>query len=255
VLLTSVPEEILDVSEDHSYTLAVADGMGGCRFGELASLLALQVGWDLGRDEIKWTMKTNDREVAEMRQKAETFFQLIDEALHAEIRESPRLAGMGTTLTVCYTTGPELFVMHVGDSRAYLFREGALQCLTRDHTLAQMLVDTGMAAPGSTEARKMRHVLTSVLGGPNDTISVDVNHHQLVDGDRLLLCTDGLTDMVPDDDIARVLSLHPTPADACQALIDLALERGGKDNVTVLLSSYKMREEPLWAEKMRAAMT
>src|SRR5207248_7654 len=114
VLLSSVPPEILDVTEDHSYAFAVADGMGGCRFGELASLLALQVGWDLGGDEIKWSMKMNDREVAEMRQKAETFFHLVDEALHAQVRESPRLAGMGTTLTACYSTGPELFVMHVG---------------------------------------------------------------------------------------------------------------------------------------------
>jgi PPM family protein phosphatase len=244
VLLTSLPEEILDPSEDHAFAYAVADGMGGGKFGDLASLLAIRTGWELGPSEIKWPMKMNDREVEELRQKAETFFQLIEEAIQSEIREYPRLAGMGTTLTVCYSTGPELFVMHVGDSRAYLYRGGRLQQLTRDHNLAQVLIDSGAVQPDSLVARRMRHVLTNVLGGPAEGVSVDVLHHRLADGDRLLLCTDGLTNMVPDDDIAQVLARKPVPADACHDLVELALERGGNDNVTVVLALYKIEHEP-----------
>jgi PPM family protein phosphatase len=193
-------------------------------------------------------MKMNDREVEELRQKAETFFQLIDDALHAEARESPRLAGMGTTLTICYSTGPELFVMHVGDSRAYLCRDGALRRLTRDHNVAQAMLDAGVAVPGSSELRRMRHVLTNVLGGPDHTVTVDIDHQRIRDGDIVLLCTDGLTDMITDDGIARVLGEQTSIADACKILVDQALERGGKDNVTVLVGRYHIDDDPVAAD-------
>jgi len=254
VLVSSIPEEIFDPSEEHAYTFAVADGLGGCNFGELASLLAMRTGWDLGGNEIKWAMKMNEEEVEEMRQKAETFFHLIDETLRAEVRRYPRLAGMGTTLTVCYSSGPELFVMNVGDSRAYLYRHGALQRLTRDHTLGQLLVDSGKAEPDSVEVRRMRHVLTNVLGGPGKAVSVDIHHQKLQDNDSLLLCTDGLTDMVGDDDIAALLARHPNLTDASSALVDLALENGGKDNVTVLLARYQIEDGPVDADEPGATL-
>ena len=92
--------------------------------------------------------------------------ELLDESLQAEIRDNPRLAGMGTTLTLCYTTGPNLFTIHVGDSRAYLHRGGQLRRLTRDHNVGQVLIDAGQAEPDSPEVRRMRHVLTNCLGGP-----------------------------------------------------------------------------------------
>jgi protein phosphatase len=238
ILATSLSTELLDPSEDYAYTFSIADGMGGQRFGEIASELALQTGWDLGGDEIKWPVKMNDREEDDLRRKAEVFFSLIDKALQAEGRDHPHLAGMGTTLTVCYSTGPELFVMHAGDSRAYLFREGTLTQLTHDHTMGQVLVDSGVVESGSEVARKMGHVLTNCLGGPDHPVVVDVYHHRLQHGDLLLLCTDGLTDMVPDPEIASLLTLHPRPSAAADALLDLALQRGGKDNVTVLLARY-----------------
>jgi protein phosphatase len=242
VLLTSLPEEILDTTEDHAYAFAVADGMGGGKFGDLASLLAIRTGWELGAGEIKWPMKMNEREIEELHQKAETFFQLIEEAIQSEIREFPRLAGMGTTLTVCYSTGAELFVMHAGDSRAYLYRDGTLKQLTRDHNVAQMLVETGVIRADSTVAKRMRHVLTNVLGGPAEGVTVDVGHHQLQDGDRILLCTDGLSNMISDDDIARILAQKPVPADSCNDLVGLALERGGADNVTVVVALYQIED-------------
>ena len=143
---------------------------------------------------------------------------------------------MGTTLTVCYTTGPELFVLHAGDSRACLYRGGALRRLTRDHTHAQAMIDAGLAAPESYATMPRRHVLTNYVGGGR--VAVDVEHHRLADGDRLLLCTDGLTDLVSEVEIAALLEAHPRPDDACRALVDRALDCGGRDNITVVLASY-----------------
>jgi protein phosphatase len=145
---------------------------------------------------------------------------------------------MGTTLTVCYITGPELFVMHAGDSRAYLYRGGHLRRLTRDHTLAQSMIDSGIVEEGSPPERQSRHILTNCLGGPHSELQVDVDHHRLATGDCLLLCTDGLTRHVEDAEMVGVLEHHPVPEDACRALVDLALERGGKENVTVVLGRF-----------------
>jgi protein phosphatase len=240
VLLSSIPVELLPPAEQVTYSLAVADGLGGRAFGELASFLALRTGWEMGEDEVKWAVKINDRESAELREKAAVLFQKIDRTIHDAASERPRLAGMATTLTFCYITGPELFVMHAGDSRAYLHRGGTLRRLTRDHTQAQRLIDTGLVAPGSPEERKRRHVLTNCLGGPKLNVEVDFDHHRLEDGDRLLLCTDGLTDLVEEGEIADLLERHRVPNDASLALIDLALERGGKDNVTAVVGCFSI---------------
>jgi serine/threonine protein phosphatase PrpC len=237
-ILVSSMAGLIESEEDYAYTLAVADGMGGQKFGELASLLAMKTGWELGTDEIKWTVKLNDREVEELRQKAEVFCRLIDESLQTEIENNPRLAGMGTTLTLCYTTGPNLFTIHVGDSRAYLYRGNTLRRLTRDHNMGQVLIDSGAAKPGSPEVLRMRHVLTNCLGGPRG-VTADVVHYALADGDRVLVCSDGLNDMVSDDEIAATLKRHPGASEGCQALIDRALELGGKDNVTVIVANYR----------------
>jgi protein phosphatase len=238
VILTSLPVELLPQVEQEAYSLAVADGMGGHAFGELASFLALRTGWELGGGEVKWPVKMNERESKELRDKAVVFFSLIDRTLHVAAQEQPRLTGMGTTLTVCYVTGPDLFVIHAGDSRAYLCRQSNLTRLTRDHTLAQTMIDAGYIQPDSPESHHARHILTNCLGGPHHTVDVDVQRHQLVSGDRVLLCTDGLTDHLEDPDILGVLEQHPDNADACKALVDLALERGGKDNVTVVLARF-----------------
>ncbi len=243
ILATSLPRELLDCTEDYAYLFAVADGMGGHSFGEIASLIALTTGWDLGAGEIKWTMKMNPREMAELDEKAQAFFRLIDETIRAEVRESPQLAGMGTTLTICYSTGDQLFVMHAGDSRAYLHRDGALRRLTRDHNLAQVLVDAGKANPESWEARRVRHMLTNALGGKHAAVEVEIHHERLRDGDRLLLCSDGLNGMMSDEEIAAILNQNPASSDACSALMLDALHRGANDNVTVIVARYTIERD------------
>jgi protein phosphatase len=241
VLFSNLPENLFDHTEQVAYALGVADGMGGRAFGELASLLALRTAWELGDSEVKWPVKMNLEESQELRQKAHIFFGLLNRALREATVRNPLLTGMGTTLTMCYTTGPELFVLHAGDSRAYLHRAGTLKRLTRDHTVSQELIDAGLAEPGSRQVRGTRHVLTNYLGSPDPNMDVDVAQHHLADGDRLLLCTDGLTDLVTDTEIAQLLNDHPRP-DACSALVDLALQRGGRDNVTVIVANYSIPE-------------
>ena len=147
---------------------------------------------------------------------------------------------MGTTLTAAYSVGVDLFVIHLGDSRAYLYRKGELQRLTKDHTYAQAMADAGYIAPEEVRRHARRNTLTNYLGGRHGKFKADLRWLRLADGDRLLLCTDGLSDMVDDGSIARILREHDRPQDAAQALLDEALERGGKDNVTVVVARYEI---------------
>jgi serine/threonine protein phosphatase PrpC len=239
VLTTNLPEGQLapQVDED-AYAMIVADGMGGAAGGAQASMQAIRVGVELMLHDIKWTMKLNEREERELVEKLGVYFRHMDRVLIEFARSEPKLAGMGTTLTAACTAGLAAFIVHAGDSRAYLLRGGTLRRLTRDHTLAQDLVDSGRAAPDSAQARRVGHVLTNYLGGPGGGGAAEVYQLGLADGDRLLLCTDGLTDLVSDDEIGRILVLHREPGSACRALVDLALERGGRDNVTAVLGCY-----------------
>jgi PPM family protein phosphatase len=244
VLRTNLPEgQLAPQADEDIYASLVADGIGGAADGERASTQAIRVAVDLMLQDVKWTMKFNPREEGELLEKIEMYIRLMDRALIDASRTEPRLAGMGTTLTAAATIGPVAFIVHAGDSRAYLFRAGALRRLTRDHTLAQDLVDSGLADPGSPEARRAGHVLTNYLGGPGDGGTAEIHRLTLADGDRLLLCTDGLTDLVDDEEIARVLDLLPEPDEACRALVESALAHGGRDNVTAVLGCYSIPAE------------
>ena len=242
VLQSNLPKEFLTTARDDAYALAVADGMGGQAFGKLASMLALRVGLSLGPDEIKWSTKINENEALELKDKIEVFLRLMDREIIKQTKSHTELVGMGTTLTVAYTVGREAFIAHVGDSRAYLLRENQLNMLTQDHTLANQMVEAGMISEGTYPFKRMRHVLTNCLGGPREGINVETHHLQLMDGDRMLLCTDGLTDMVADDDILNLIQSNSNCRDCAQALVNVALENGGKDNVTVIVASYGISE-------------
>lgn len=238
VLLTNLPDGFLRPADDVGYVLAVADGMGGAAFGELASMMALRSGWDQSSGAIKWTWIINDREIEDLKERVGIAFQRMSEALQTEAQQRPDCSGMGTTLTAAYTVGPEAFIGHVGDSRAYLWHEDRMTQLTRDHTVAQDAMDIGMPVL----CRSWHHKLTNCLGGPFQDVRAEFHHLRLSDGDRLVLCTDGLTDMVRNEDVARTLSRHTHPLAAAEALVELALERGGRDNVSVVVAQYAMKD-------------
>lgn len=239
ILLTNVPEEEMPPTQEEAYALVVADGMGGEACGELASRLALKAAWELGGRENRWLMNAaaNDRDLErDIDEQLQVFGGLLNDSLRERAQLQPEAAGMGTTLTVVYTVGRQGFVAHIGDSRAYLIRGSEIFRLTSDHTLAEDLL-----ASGATEAqvRRYHHVLSNCLSSDGGKVSVEFRPLLLESGDWILLCTDGLTDIVLDREILSMIILARTPQAVCDALVSLALERGGRDNITVVIGKYE----------------
>jgi protein phosphatase len=241
VLRTNLPEgEVPTRSEETGFGLVVADGMGGEEGGEVASRLAIRTLFNLVCHTPDWILRVDDDRAEEALRRAAGHYRTIDAALSEHAEGDPRLSRMGTTMTLAYSVGAELMLVHVGDSRAYLYRGGQLRQLTRDHTLAQKLVDQGEMTPEEARSTRLRHVLTAALGRTGGDVKVDVRRLTLADGDCLLLCTDGLTDMVTDGQVAEALAGSRTSDETCRALVELALEGGGKDNVTVAVARYRL---------------
>ncbi|HEX5703585.1 MAG TPA: protein phosphatase 2C domain-containing protein [Pyrinomonadaceae bacterium] len=231
----SLPERFDEVA----YGMLVADGMGGYAAGEVASSMALVKLIELATETPDWVMRMQKRENADrVMQRMTERFRIIDSAMRVQAEGDPSLLGMGTTLTVVASLGAELFVGHLGDSRAYLFRNKRLHQLTRDNTLAQELIDAGIARAEDTATQAMRHVLTAALA-TGDQADPQVQRFHLSHGDQILLCTDGLTGMVRDETIAKILNDADSSNAACQSLIDQALAAGGSDNITVVLARYR----------------
>ena len=220
------------------YGMFVADGIGGIAGGQVASRMSLTRLVELLVETPDWVMSFNSQEYAMLvLQRMKERFLQIDETLRAEAKRVS-LHGMGTTLTVAGTLGRELILGHIGDSRAYLLRSGKLNQLTTDHTLAQALIDAGVAKADDPATRSMRHVLTAALGSLGEVIKPQVHRMELSDNDQLLLCTDGLTDMVDDETIASVISEASSAERACRNLVELALAAGGLDNITAVLARF-----------------
>jgi PPM family protein phosphatase len=240
-LLTNLPDGAVPPRHaDTAYGLVVADGVGGGPGGEVASRTAIGVLADLVLATPDWIMRLDDQLAEEVMRRLGERFGTVREALRRRARADPALAGMATTMTLASSLGADLVVAHVGDSRAYLFRGGTLHRLTRDHTLAQELADRGGGLPPASVLRRLRRVLTNALSAGAADVRTEVHRLRLLDGDALLLCTDGLTDMVPEEAIADALGRPETAADTCRVLADRALEAGGRDNVTVVLARYRI---------------
>jgi PPM family protein phosphatase len=165
-------------------------------------------------------------------------YEQVNAALTEQARTDPDLRGFATTLTMVGSLGRKLLVAHVGDSRAYQMRNGQLRLLTRDHTMAQALSNAGLIRPEQLATHRMRHVLLKALGDPNRQVEPDVHEHTLEDGDCLLVCSDGLTDMVNEKMIAKILASTEPAKQICKSLVDEALRAGGKDNVTTVFARY-----------------
>jgi protein phosphatase len=244
---TNLPEG--DVPRHYSetaYGLLVADGVGGAAAGEVASRTAVHALVDLVVDTPDWIMRLDGPLANEVLQRMERRFQQVRDVLIQKAKEDPSLRGMGTTMTVACTLGTELLTAHVGDSRAYVHRRSGdvLERLTRDQTLGQSLVDAGAITPVELDSHPSRNVLTSALATRLAFAQVELRRSRIGDGDSLLLCSDGLTDMLTERVIARELAGAGNAAAVCRRLVDLALEAGGKDNVTVVLGRYRIPKAP-----------
>lgn len=225
------------------YLMAVADGMGGAAGGEVASREALVEALRLILGQPKWLLSLDDpdtraSDIQSFFERTKLYVAGMHAALLRHASEDPRVAGMGTTVTVAYSLRSDLFVVNVGDSRAYLYREGTVRHITRDHTVAQSLADAGAIPQEDVATHPERHVLTRVVGGHGGWIRGDTHHVPLQPGDAVVVCTDGLTEIAEDEEIARVLEDASSSEKACDSLIELALERGAPDNVTVIVARY-----------------
>jgi protein phosphatase len=240
-MLTNLPDGLVAPRhEEIGYGMIVADGIGGHVGGEVASRSAIQVLVDLVVSTPDWILKRGEALVEEVLRRMDQRFRQINETLIEQSEANPRLRGMGTTMTLAASLGLDLILTHIGDSRAYLFRHGTLHQLTRDMTMAQALVEAGALTAAAAATSRLRHALTQCLGRTSE-VDAELHHLQLERDDRLLLCTDGLTDMVPETAIAEILQVMEKPQKTCQAVVDLALQAGGKDNITVVLADYGVR--------------
>jgi protein phosphatase len=240
-LTSSLPEgEVPERSEERGLLMMVADGMGGQAAGEVASRTVIVTLTQLILDHPEWILKVDETSASDILNRTIARYKALDSALAQRMEADPTLQGMGTTLTVAYSLGLDLFVAHVGDSRAYVFHEGAVRQLTRDHTYMQNLVDAGMLSREEAAGHELRNVLTNVLGGAHRSVEVEFQRLRLAAGDRLLLCSDGLTGPVKDEEIATILGASPSAEESCRHLVDRALALGAPDNVTVLVARYEL---------------
>ena len=225
--------------QEITYGFGVADGIGGSAGGEEASRIALDTLNNLILDVPDWIFRPDDEILTrEIVRRASERYEKIKEKLKEHAQEEPRLHGYGTTMTVAWNLGKNLFIGHIGDSRAYLHRQHRMCQLTRDHTMAQALADHGQVSQAEVAKHRLRHVLTRSLGDRVMEVKPDIQQVVLDAGDRLLLCSDGLTDMVSDSGISAILDQGESAEKTCQALVDAALASGGKDNVTVIVARY-----------------
>ena len=162
-----------------------------------------------------------------------------DARIFEEASRHPEMIGMGTTLTMAFAVDWRLLVAHAGDSRCYLLSGDVLHQLTHDHTMVAEMVRAGSLSPEAASHHPYRHVVTNVLGGHDPGVLVEMHKLDLEPGDVVLLCSDGLTEMVPDARIASILQEEKEPRRACEQLIAEANERGGKDNITVVVARFE----------------
>ena len=235
---TSLPRPQYHYGEEQGHLYLVADGMGGHAAGEKASALVIDSIESFVLNTCKWFFHLKGDEANEVLAEFQTALRQADARVLAEAERNPHLSGMGSTLTMAYSLDSDLFVAHVGDSRCYLYRADHLHRLTRDHTMVEEMVRHGYLEPSEAAHHHLRHVITNAIGGNTPGVQVEVHKVDLEPGDRLLLCSDGLTEMVPDADIAAVLGTGADLPTVCEQLIGRANDAGGKDNITVILADY-----------------
>ena len=236
-IMTSLPEgEVPQRFDESGYGIVIADGLGGS--GETASRLAISTLAHLAIYFGKQHVRVDEPIAEEMIDRARRFYRSIDSLLVETSKYGP--SRLQTTLTAVYSAGTELFFAHVGHSRAYVFRDDQLMQLTHDRAVDRQPRGAAIV-DAATRGRDLRHVVTETLGGAGSSAPrIDVERCGLLDGDVVLLCTDGLTDVAKDAQIANVLRLHRTPDDQCRALVDLAANSGGQDDVTVVTAHYRI---------------
>ena len=232
----------------------LSDGMGGEAHGEVASALAVETvaGHCLEAANNLSTPFFGELrpDLSEKTNRLASAVHLANRKIHGSARSNPLRRGMGATVLAAWLDGRRLSLVHVGDSRAYLLRSGALEQLTSDHSLVAEQVRQGLITPQQAEASEMQSVLIRAMG-TQEEVEVDADEHLLLDGDTLLLCSDGLTRMVTDPEIASTLLTHPAAQAAADRMVALANDYGGEDNVTVIVLRVALGSDGLLSRLRR----
>ena len=241
-----VHEGVIDVGL-RGVVLVVADGMGGAAAGEIASAMAVEAVLDTFRAQWMQSVgRDTDTFVETIRDAADT----ANHRIFAYAGAHPEHAGMGTTATIAGLLGNSLYLAQVGDSRAYIVRDGVAQQITKDQSLMQQLIEAGEMTPDQAEVSERRNIILQALG-PDSTVRPDFTQQPLARGDTLVMCSDGLTTHLRAPDIARIVTASSDPDDACEQLIAAANAEGGHDNITVLVATFEGDDMPEHDELQR----
>ncbi len=215
--------------------LLVADGMGGANAGEVASEMAVRSIAEYLLNSMHWLFLPTQEEIQNFVKDLKRAANHSHVAVKTDADEHPDRRGMGTTLTVAYLVWPMLYVLHVGDSRCYILRDGKLQLLTKDQTLAQVLYDQGHLDEDDFQKSPYHHVLVNAIGAEAELEAV-VYKAKLREGDRLLLCSDGVNAHLSDDEIETILKEEDSPQATCRRLVETTNNEGGSDNITSVVA-------------------
>ncbi|HEX5604222.1 MAG TPA: protein phosphatase 2C domain-containing protein [Pyrinomonadaceae bacterium] len=240
-VITSLTEDETmpgELYEETGYAMIVADGVGGVVGGEVASRQAIYTLLGLALHTPDWQFRWGPKEKNAVMWRMRDRFLRVNSALMRDAAVHASRGGMWTTMTAALTQGTDLVVGHIGDSRAYLLHDGKLTRLTHDNRADAIIAEDGVYA--DPLMRELSGVLMDALGSPEGECNPQVDTYLLANGDQLLLCTDGLTDMVNDTEIELVLNSAANAKSACRSLIDLSLNNGGRDNVTVIVARYSV---------------
>lgn len=236
--------------EEYAYAMVVADGLGAQGTGARASRLALSTLAHLAVRYGKWNVRVDGDAAADIIEQGEFFYRQVGDAMAQAARADVRLSDMATSLTAVYIAGADLFFAHLGHSRAFLFRNGVLIQLTMEHTLERLISASVALRRARLEARRPRAAeqrtadVATDAGPRQDAPEVTIEHVQLWSGDRVVMCTDGLSNAVPEDRMAAVLAGHRSADEDCRRLVDLALANGATDSATVVIADYRASRPP-----------
>lgn len=224
---------VIKKCSDDVMFVVVCDGMGGAAGGNIASSLATAAFCEVMDEADKINPSFFGMTEEEITDLLISAVDAANERVFNKSGEDPTLEGMGTTLVGCLLTGEKLYVVNVGDSRLYAERDGVIEQISHDHSYVQYLVDIGKMTPEEAKEAKNKNIITRAVGTEKSVVA-DVFETTVKPGNHIVLCSDGLTNMVEDSEIAEKIALGDLQL-ACESLIDLANERGGLDNITSVI--------------------
>ena len=234
------------MGESQGKLLLVADGLGGHSSGERASSLAVDGVANYILNAMDWFLRMNKENEAELIEELKTAFVYSQDVLGEEADEIPQRRGMATTMTMAFIIWPNMYVVHVGDTRCYLSRGDELRQITTDHNIKNLMQEVQQRAEKDNDGlaetvpySEQGHALWNVIGGSDKSLKPQVEKVKLAAGDRLILCSDGLTGYLEKEELQRSITSDLTPQEACKFFIERANALGGKDNITVIVAAIE----------------